>query len=256
LLFIQTNHQAIAISMATLLSVNLNKIALLRNSRGGSTPDLLHFARLAIEHGAKGLTVHPRADQRHIRLDDVVALSTLPQIQSGEIEFNIEGDLRPELIRMSEVIKPTQFTVVPVMPNEITSDRGWRAYDQHDLLRDTVDRLSKNTRVAVFCDPDPVSVELAAEGGVQAIEIFTGPYANAFGTSGCEDRLGDIKAATDRAQELGLRLNGGHDLTVENLPKLLAAIPFHELSIGHHLTSMAVELGWANAVRAYANVCA
>ena len=242
--------------MATLLSVNLNKIALLRNSRGGSAPDLLHFAQLAIDYGAKGITVHPRSDQRHIRLDDVVALSKLPQIRSGEIEFNIEGDLRPELIRMAEVIKPTQFTVVPVMPNEITSDRGWRPYDEHDLLKETVDRLSARTRVAVFCDADPASVELAAEGGIQAIEIFTGPYAHAFDQGDCDAELSAIELATDRATALGLRLNGGHDLTVENLPKLLAAVPFHELSIGHHLTCMAVEHGWPNAVKAYAEVCA
>jgi len=132
--------------MGVTLSVNLNKVAWLRNARDIGKPDLIEAAREAVEGGARGLTVHPRADARHISLDDVLALSALPEIRGGSIEFNIEGDLRPELLRLSKAVSPTQFTVVPVTPGELTSRRGWRAYDDQSALEGAVKLFSGVSR--------------------------------------------------------------------------------------------------------------
>ena len=164
----------------TLLSVNINKLALLRNSRGTGTPDLVEGARLAIAGGAEGITVHPREDQRHITLDDVIAVADLPEIKSGQVEFNVEGDMREDLFNMIRVLKPTQFTVVPVIAGEVTSSRGWRAYDDHDYLEYWAAEMREvGVRTAVFVDPEPRSVELAAACTIEAVEVYTGAYAAA-----------------------------------------------------------------------------
>jgi len=233
----------------TLLSVNINKIALLRNSRGTGTPDLVEGARLAIAGGAEGITVHPREDQRHITLDDVIAVANLPEIKSGAVEFNIEGDMRDDLFNMVRVLKPTQFSVIPVIEGEITSSRGWRAYDDHDFLTYWAGEMKDaGIRTAVFVDPDPTSVELAAACGVDAVEVYTGTYAAAHERGDYAEALDDIEQAAEKARELGLRLNAGHDLTIRNLGPLCSRVEFDEFSIGHHIASDALFRGLTDAV--------
>ncbi|MAV46995.1 MAG: pyridoxine 5'-phosphate synthase [Alphaproteobacteria bacterium TMED89] len=233
----------------TLLSVNINKIALLRNSRGTGTPDLVQGAQLAIAGGAQGITVHPREDQRHITLDDVIAVADLPEIKSGQVEFNVEGDMREDLFNMVRVLKPTQFTVVPVMAGEVTSSRGWRAYDDHDHLEYWAAEMREvGIRTAVFVDPEPTSVELAAACTIEAVEIYTGDYAAAFERGDHAAALDAIERTANTARALSLRLNGGHDLTVDNLGPLCARVQFDEFSIGHHIASDALFRGFSGAV--------
>jgi pyridoxine 5-phosphate synthase len=238
----------------TVFSLNLNKIALLRNSRGGDEPNLADFARKAINAGVRSLTVHPRADARHITLDDVVTLARLPELASGAVELNIEGDMRAELITLVETLRPSQFTVVPVTPGEVTSHRGWRAYDPHAELRRTVERLA-GIRVAVFCDATNESCDYAVAAGARAIELYTGPFAKAFKTGTHPAELMALRQTADHARQLGLRVNAGHDLTLENLPALRAVVEIDEVSIGHHVTIDALHMGWTAALAAYIHAC-
>lgn len=234
------------------LSVNINKVALLRNSRGGLTPDPLAAARMVIAQGADGITVHPREDERHITPDDTIAVSNLRAVLEARVEYNIEGDMRPQLVSLIESISPTQYTVVPVQEGEITSERGWRAHDDHERLQAITSRLKPKVRIAVFCDPDPASVDLAAKGGVDAVEIYTGIYASQpTGSPQSESAITDIAQAAEHARRLGLRVHGGHDLTLENLPPLLQAVRFDELSIGHHIAASALLRGFESTVRDY-----
>ena len=235
----------------TTLSVNLNKVALLRNSRDIGVPNLIDAARVVIDNGAKGVTLHPRADARHATLDDVLAISEIPEVKSGAIEFNIEGDLRPELLRLAKAIKATQFTVVPVTPGELTSRRGWRAYDDQNALVQTVGNFRGVSRVSVFSDAAEASVRLAADAGVDAVEFYTGDYALAFGTAPGDEFLAQLEDAANLARSLGLRVHAGHDLTQENLPRLIARIHPDELSIGHAIISEAVFKGLGQVVREY-----
>ncbi len=237
----------------TLFSLNINKIALLRNSRGGTIPDLCTFAQMAIDTGLKGLTVHPRADARHITMDDVIALSELEAIKNGDVEFNIEGDLRPDLVNLVETIQPSQFTVVPVRPGEVTSNRGWRAYDDHRGLSDVVKRLEA-IRVAVFCDATHQSCDYVIDAGAHGVELYTGPYAEAFHKGDYQTELDAIVSAGRHVKSAGLRLNGGHDLSLGNLPTLLKHAPFDEFSIGHQVVTDALIVGWQSAVSAYIDV--
>ena len=234
------------------LSVNLNKVALLRNSRGGNAPDVLAAAHKVIALGANGITVHPREDARHITLDDAMALARLEEIRTGQVEYNIEGDMRPDLVSLIEAIGPTQYTVVPVRPGEITSDRGWRAHDDHKRLQAVAARLRPKVRIAVFCDPDSTSVDLAARAGVDAAEFYTGIYARQTpGSPQARNAIIDIARAAKHARSLGLRVHGGHDLTLENLPPLLQEVGFDELSIGHHIAAAALLRGLESTVRDY-----
>ena len=233
----------------TLLSVNINKIALLRNSRGTGTPDLVEGARLALAGGAQGLTLHPRADERHITMADVGTIAAMDEVREGHVEFNVEGDLRPDLMDLVEKLRPTQFTIVPVMAGEVTSSRGWRAEDDHAALKACCDRMrAVGIRTAVFVDPDPASVRLAAKGGCEGVEIYTGLYADAHERGDFATALDDIEAAAEQARALNLRLNGGHDLTVENLGPLCARVRFDEFSIGHRIASDALFRGLTDTV--------
>lgn len=234
-----------------MLSVNLNKVAWLRNSRDMGKPDLVDFARVVIESGARGLTVHPRADARHIRLDDVLAIAALPEVQSGEVEFNIEGDLRPELIRLAKAVRATQFTVVPVIPGELTSSRGWRAYDDQTALEAAVAHFEGVSRVSVFCDATEQSIRLAAAAGVDAVELYTGAYAVAHGTARGDELLAQLEEAASLARSLDLRVHAGHDLDLDNLPSLLKRVRPDELSIGHAIISEALLKGIRQTVRDY-----
>lgn len=234
-----------------MLSVNLNKVAWLRNARDIGKPDVAEAARAAIDSGAKGLTVHPRADARHITLDDVLAVAALPEVRGGAVEFNIEGDLRPELLRLAKAVRATQFTVVPVIPGELTSSRGWRAYDDQEALRAAVEHFRGVSRVSVFSDATEHSIGLAAEAGVDAVELYTGDYARAFGTQRGEELLAQLERAAEFARGHGLRVHAGHDLDLTNLPPLLRRVRPDELSIGHAIISEAIYKGLGQTVREY-----
>lgn len=234
------------------LSVNINKVALLRNSRGGQIPDPLAAARMVVALGADGITVHPREDERHITSSDAVAIAQLRAVQDNRVEFNIEGDMRPQLVSLIETVLPTQYTVVPVQAGEITSERGWRAVDNIEHLKAIAARLKPRVRIAVFCDPNPSSVELAVRGNIDAVEIYTGIYARqAEGSPQADSAIENIARTAEHARHLGLRVHGGHDLTLENLPPLLQAVRFDELSIGHHIIATAMLRGFESTVRDY-----
>jgi pyridoxine 5-phosphate synthase len=235
----------------TNLSVNLNKVALLRNSRGGNRPSPLHIARLSIEAGAEGVTLHPRVDARHATLEDVLAFAELEAVRDGRVELNVEGDLRPELMRTAMAAHAHQFTIVPVMPGEVTSTRGWRAHDDQAALKQAVRFFEGGPRVALFIDAEEESVRLAAAAGVEAVELYTGPYATNFGSDIASRHLDALAGAAQLARSLGMRVNGGHDLDTVNLPAFIGRVRPEEVSIGHALTSDALEHGWQATVRAY-----
>lgn len=233
------------------LSVNLNKVALLRNSRGAANPGPLFAAETCIAAGAAGITLHLRADRRHAREDDVRAIAQLCR-QRG-VEFNLEGDPRPELVALALEIKPTQFTLVPVTPGEVTSDHGWELPQQLDLLAPVVEAAqAEGIRVALFMDAEPEKVALAAQAGADRIEIYTEPYGAAFGTPRASVELGRVRDAARVASSAGLGVNAGHDLDLANLPPLARAVPeLLEVSIGHALIADALYLGLEETVRRY-----
>ena len=239
------------------LSVNLNKIALLRNARRTGVPDLLVFARLAREAGAHGITVHPRPDERHIRRADVPALAALMAPWRPGFELNIEGYPDAAFLALAAGVVPEQVTLVPDPPGVLTSEAGWRP-DAAGLawLRGVVARLhGQGSRVILFTDPDPAVAALLAATGADGVEIYTGGYAAAF-RAGAPAALRDACAATAAAAvQLGLAVNIGHDPNLVNLPSLLAALPaVAEASIGHELTADALLLGWRAAIDAYRTV--
>jgi pyridoxine 5-phosphate synthase len=236
------------------LSVNLNKIALLRNSRRTGVPDILAFARIAHDAGADGLTVHPRPDERHIRRSDVPALAELMRPWRPASELNIEGYPDERLTRIVREIRPQQCTLVPDPPGAFTSEEGWKL-DSRDapLVNSAVAALKAlGCRVILFVDPDPSVVERVPGTGADGIEIYTGTYAAAFRAGNEAAELQACAATAARAAALGLVVNAGHDLNLDNLPGLVAAMPnLAEASIGHELTADALVIGFAAAVRAY-----
>jgi pyridoxine 5-phosphate synthase len=241
-------------SIATKLSVNLNKVALLRNQRDVGYPSVTGIAQTVITAGAEGITVHPRPDERHIRRSDVYELNELlGQSEYAEIEFNIEGNPTPDFIELIEDIRPHQVTLVPDSPEQKTSDHGWDFSADGDRLRSLIDSLHRlELRVAAFVDPDEQSVQGAKTAGADRIELYTEPYAAAFASGDYDSVLTQYANCAALAARLGLGVNAGHDLTIENTRVLRAAIPnLAEVSIGHAITSDALELGFAAAVRAY-----
>ena len=237
------------------LSVNLNKIALLRNSRHTGVPDLLKFGRLALESGAQGLTVHPRPDERHIRASDVPAIAALMQPYRPRFEYNIEGYPDDRLMRILEQARPEQTTLVPDAPDAFTSDEGWHLDPAQAALATPFIAATKalGGRVILFVDPDPDVIPRIRPAGADGIEIYTGPYAAAFKAGTHGPILEKIAATASAAKAAGLIVNAGHDLNLHNIPPLMQAVPFlAEASIGHELTADALENGWAATVAAYA----
>ena len=236
------------------LSVNLNKIALLRNSRRTGVPDIRDFARIAHAAGAQGLTVHPRPDERHIRRADVPALAELMRPWRPACELNIEGYPDERLMEIVREVRPEQCTLVPDPPGAFTSEEGWKL-DNRDtpLVNPAVAALKGlGCRVILFVDPDPGVVERVPGTGADGIEIYTGAYAAAFRAGNPAAELAACAATAARAAALGLVVNAGHDLNLDNLPDLVAAMPhLAEASIGHELTADALVVGFAAAVRAY-----
>jgi pyridoxine 5-phosphate synthase len=241
----------------TRLSVNVNKIATLRNSRGGSVPSVLHAVDVCIAAGAPGITVHPRADRRHITPEDVRAIAKVLREKHPGIEFNIEGDPRDELLDLVEEVRPDQCTLVPVMPGEITSQAGWQPGPATQRLPTDVERLrSRGVRISLFVDALPDPIRWAASAGADRVELYTEPFARAF-------ERGPEHAATSFAQYVecaqiahgaGLGVNAGHDLDLDNLV-LFRTLPFlDEVSIGHAIISRAVFAGLDAVVREYLDV--
>jgi pyridoxine 5-phosphate synthase len=240
------------------LSVNVNKIATLRNSRGGSVPSVTEAVDVCLKAGAPGITVHPRADERHIKPGDVREIAA--QIdewrrQTGtHPEFNIEGDPRPDLLEMTIATKPDQCTLVPVTPGEITSHAGWASQSSSDALAAAIHRLQgAGIRVSLFVDPDEAPVRWARSVGADRIELYTEPFARAFKRGGDEARKSfDKYASVSRlAHELGLGVNAGHDLDLDNLTMFRNLPYLAEVSIGHALISHALWVGLDRAVRDY-----
>lgn len=240
----------------TRLSVNLNKVALLRNSRSLGIPGVTRAARIVLDAGAHGITVHPRPDARHIRSADVHELAQLLKA-SPAAEFNIEGNpFEPPLLELARAVRPQQCTLVPDDPGAWTSDHGWDLARDGARLQPVVTELKKlGIRVSLFMDPLPEMMAAAAATGAQRVELYTEPYARAFGAAGEPAMVGRYAAAARSAQAAGLGVNAGHDLNRDNLPRFLAAVPgVAEVSIGHALIADALELGLAATVRDYLRV--
>jgi pyridoxine 5-phosphate synthase len=236
------------------LSVNLNKIALLRNSRRTGVPDVMRFARIARDAGADGLTVHPRPDERHIRRDDVFGLAELMRPWRPAFELNIEGYPDSRFLDLVRQVMPEQCTLVPDAPDVLTSEEGWKlAPEQRRQVDPAIAALkATGSRVILFVDPDTAIVERVHDAGADGIEIYTGSYAGAFRAGNPDALLRACATTAARATELGLMVNIGHDLNLDNLPPLIAALPtVAEASIGHELTADALVMGFPEAVRAY-----
>ena len=239
----------------TALSVNVNKLALLRNSRGRNFPDIGNFARRFLELGVHGITVHPRPDQRHVRFDDLPVLSDIVSNFPGR-EFNIEGYPSEDFLQMVIAAKPHQCTLVPDAAEQLTSDHGWNLHQHALWLQDRVVRLqANNIRVSLFLDPDPAQAELAATTGADRIELYTESYAAAFGTPAMGRVLEQFRLATRAAVAAGLSVNAGHDLDLLNLPEFLAADAVLEVSIGHALIVECIEQGIETVISQYLQIC-
>ncbi|KIC11131.1 pyridoxine 5'-phosphate synthase [Leisingera sp. ANG-M1] len=241
----------------TLLSVNVNAVAYLRNRREVPWPNLIDISRAILQAGAHGITVHPRPDERHIRFSDLPALAKLTREEFPETEFNIEGYPTRHFIDLVLENKPHQVTLVPDTPEQSTSDHGWDfAKDGEMLLPIAEEFKAAGIRVSYFVDANPADPALAQQAGADRIEFYTGPYAEQAGPEATARELAKIKDTADAARALGgLMMNAGHDLTVENLPGLRQAVPdLAEVSIGHGLTADALMLGFPEAVRRYLRV--
>jgi pyridoxine 5-phosphate synthase len=233
----------------TKLSVNINKIATLRNSRGGNNPDVVKAAIDVQRFGADGVTVHPRPDERHIRYDDVRQIKKIITT-----EFNIEGNCTEQkFVDLVLETKPTQVTLVPDTLGQLTSDHGWDTIKNKDYLKDIISVFKKaGIRVSIFVDPDTKMVEGAAATGTDRIELYTEGYAKQYGAGSRESGVNPYVAAAIKAKELGLGLNAGHDLDLQNLKFFKQSIPWlDEVSIGHALICDAIYLGFENAVQLY-----
>lgn len=240
------------------LSVNVNKVATLRNSRGGTMPSVIDAVRACIAAGAPGITVHPRADERHVTRADVHDIAGLLAPRRDQIEFNIEGDPRPDLLEMVRQVRPHQCTLVPVRPGEITSQAGWPPETPTETLTSVVaDLRSRGIRVSLFIDPEPDAVAWAASLGADRVELYTEPFAHAFaaGRADAERSFGRYAAAAAAAHAAGLGINAGHDLDLQNLVLFRTLPHLDEVSIGHALVSHALFVGLDRSVRDYLNAC-
>ena len=235
------------------LSVNVNKVATLRNSRGGHLPDVVEAVRVCITAGAPGITVHPRADARHITATDVRDIAGELR-RTPAIEYNIEGDPRPDLLDLAMEVRPNQCTLVPVRAGEVTSQAGWAPDTPVDRMRRIVgDLQGVGIRVSVFVDPEPAAVRWAASLAADRIELYTEPFARAFrdGPQAAQKSFDAYAAAATLAHDLGLGVNAGHDLDLANLVLFRTLPHLAEVSIGHALISHALYVGLERAVRDY-----
>ncbi|MBL0310715.1 MAG: pyridoxine 5'-phosphate synthase [Bacteroidetes bacterium] len=231
----------------TRLSVNINKIALLRNARGSDIPDLVQFAKDCERYGAQGITVHPRPDERHIRRSDVYELKKVVKT-----EFNIEGYPSPDFLKMVNEVKPHQCTLVPDEPGQLTSDHGWDTVKHQNLLHEVIAELKKNNiRTSLFIDPDNNLIEQAKKAGADHIEFYTGPYAHTFHQDK-KEAIKDFIAAAKFCNEINIGINAGHDLNLNNLHFFKEGIPnLLEVSIGHALVRDCLYYGLENTIQLY-----
>lgn len=235
----------------TKLSVNLNKVALLRNTRNIGIPNVTKAAQICMDAGAHGITVHPRPDERHAKPSDVYDLADL-LAAAPNIEFNVEGNPFPKFIEIVRKVKPTQCTLVPDSPEAFTSDHGWNLAEDGERLKPIIEELKGlGIRVSLFMDADSTHLERAKEVGAGRIELYTEPYAAAHGSDKAEAALEKFALAAKLAQEVGLGVNAGHDLNLENLGEFCSIPNVLEVSIGHALVSDALEMGLFSAVQAY-----
>src|SRR5829696_3584215 len=240
------------------LSVNVNKVATLRNSRGGALPSVVDAVRVCVDAGAPGITVHPRADERHITRFDVPAIAHYLGPRRREVEFNIEGDPRPDLLAMVREVRPHQCTLVPVRPGEITSQAGWSPDTPSAELRGAVtDLRAHGIRVSLFVEAEPAAVKWAAAMGADRVELYTEPFARAFkeGAAQTDASFRRCIEAANLAHALGLGVNAGHDLDLDNLMLFRTLPHLDEVSIGHALISHALYVGLDRAVRDYLRAC-
>ena len=236
------------------LSVNVNKVATVRNSRGGNVPSVLDAVRVCVAAGSPGITVHPRADERHITKADVDAIATELAPLRGSVEFNIEGDPRPDFVDLVERVRPDQCTLVPVREGEITSQAGWSPATRSDALRGAIERCQvAGVRVSLFVDPEEEPVRWAASTGAHRVELYTEPFARAFERGGVEWQASFAlySEAAKLASALGLGVNAGHDLDLANLVLFRTLPHLAEVSIGHALVSHALFVGLERSVREY-----
>lgn len=231
----------------TRLSVNINKIATLRNARGGNLPDVIKAAQDCESFGAEGITVHPRPDERHIRYKDVYDLKPILKT-----EFNIEGNPIPAFVELVSKVIPAQVTLVPDAANVLTSNAGWNTIKNKSFLKETCQRFKElGIRTSIFIDPDPEMIENAAETGCDRVELYTESYASHYGIDR-EKAIEKYVTAAETARECGLGLNAGHDLNLDNLRYFIHRIPWiDEVSIGHALICDALYLGLENTIQLY-----
>lgn len=244
--------------MPTCLSANVNAIAELRNRRNLPWPSVVGLSRIALSAGAAGITVHPRPDERHIRPSDVTQIAEMIAAEFPDREFNIEGNPDARFVELVERVHPDQVTLVPDDIRQATSDHGWDIVHHRGFLADIIARLrSGGMRVSVFVDPETDAAALAREVGADRIEIYTGPYGGALTPDVQRQELDRVIAVGRAAAAEGIGLNAGHDLTLNNLPPLVAALPnLLEVSIGHCLTADALVYGMKGTITRYLEICA
>ncbi len=239
------------------LSVNVNKVATLRNARGGDVPNVCSAVEAILAAGATGITVHPRADERHIRRHDVGDLAKLLAPLRQTVEYNIEGDPRPDFLELVHAVRPHQCTLVPVLPGEITSQAGWsEATSPATLAAQIRDLKAAGIRVALFVEADAAAIRWAASLGADRVELYTEPFAKAFSAGHGPAAMDRYVAAAQVAADVGLGVNAGHDLDLDNLVLFRELPGLDEVSIGHALISRAVFVGLATVVREYLQVLA
>ncbi|BCE03754.1 pyridoxine 5'-phosphate synthase [Marinicellulosiphila megalodicopiae] len=239
----------------TQLSVNLNKIALLRNSRGRDFPSVNEFARLAMKNGAVGVTIHPRPDERHARYSDILALQNIVNEFEGK-ELNIEGYPTEQLNKEVLAVQPDQYTLVPDEPGQITSDHGWDLTKHYDFVQKIIEPFKNSkTRISLFVDPDLEQIKLAAKLGVARIELYTEYYAVSFDSINKSAVLEQFMKCADYALSLGLEVNAGHDLDLQNLPDFVAKQNIDEVSIGHALVVESLLNGFEDTIKKYVKIC-
>jgi pyridoxine 5-phosphate synthase len=241
------------------LSVNVNKIATVRNSRGGSVPSVIEAVDACVRAGAPGITVHPRADARHITATDVRDVAAYLAPLRGRVEFNIEGDPRSDLLELVHAVKPDQCTLVPVHPGEITSQAGWSANTPVEAIGRVVSDLHDDgIRVSLFVDPEETPISWAADAGADRVELYTEPFARAFerGEAYGRESFAVYTRAAELAHSLRLGLNAGHDLDLDNLVVFRRLPHLDEVSIGHALVSYGLFVGLGQSVREFLDVLA
>jgi len=238
----------------TKLSVNLNKFALLRNARGTDFPNLIKMAQRTIGAGAHGITVHPRPDQRHVKYSDVSDLSRLLD-ENPAVEFNIEGYPIPKFLGIVGDVKPTQCTLVPDAKEQLTSDHGWNLREEGEGLLPIIEELqAKGVRVSLFLDTELEQIDIAKSISADRVELYTEPYARAFGTSAQRQVYDRFRSAAVHAQDIGLGVNAGHDLNLRNLGFLLSIPGVLEVSIGHAIVVESFDDGYEGTLRRYLEI--